>query len=83
MSIRILVAEDEEIMRITVIDSLRAQGWQVDAAETGSQALDTGRIGGIDTAVSKTRNIDPHITRDRKHTGRLCKRINCKQDHRI
>jgi DNA-binding NtrC family response regulator len=40
MSIRILVAEDEEIMRITVIDSLRAQGWQVDAAETGSQALE-------------------------------------------
>ena len=40
MSIHILVAEDEEIMRITVIDYLRAQGWQVDAAETGSQALE-------------------------------------------
>lgn len=39
MSVRILVAEDDEIMRITVIDHLRAQGWQVDAAETGLQAL--------------------------------------------
>ncbi|HEY5672377.1 MAG TPA: sigma-54 dependent transcriptional regulator [Malonomonas sp.] len=39
MSVRILVAEDEEIMRVTVIDHLRAQGWQVDAAETGLQAL--------------------------------------------
>ena len=39
MSVRILVAEDEEIMRITVSDHLRAQGWQVDAAESGLQAL--------------------------------------------
>jgi len=40
MSVRILVAEDEEIMRITVLDHLRAQGWQTDAAATGSQALE-------------------------------------------
>lgn len=40
MSIRILVAEDEEIMRITVLDHLRTQGWQVDAAATGVQALE-------------------------------------------
>ena len=40
MSIRILVAEDEEIMRITVVDHLCSHGWQVDAAETGSQALE-------------------------------------------
>jgi DNA-binding NtrC family response regulator len=40
MSIRILVAEDEEIMRITVLDHLRTQGWQVDAAATGGQALE-------------------------------------------
>lgn len=37
---RILVAEDEEIMRITVIDHLRDQGWLVDAAATGSEALE-------------------------------------------
>jgi len=37
---RILVAEDEEIMRITVIDHLRDQGWLIDEAATGSEALE-------------------------------------------
>ena len=40
MSSRILVAEDEEIMRITVVDHLRSLGWQVDAAATGLKALE-------------------------------------------
>ncbi len=39
MSTRILVAEDEDIMRITVLDHLRSHGWQVDEAENGTQAL--------------------------------------------
>ncbi|HXV20091.1 MAG TPA: sigma-54 dependent transcriptional regulator [Desulfuromonadales bacterium] len=37
---RILVAEDEEIMRITVLDHLRNQGWLADAATTGTEALE-------------------------------------------
>lgn len=39
MITRILVAEDEEIMRITVLDHLRIQGWQVDEATNGTDAL--------------------------------------------
>jgi DNA-binding NtrC family response regulator len=40
MSTKILVAEDEEIMRITVLDHLRSHGWQADEAESGLQALE-------------------------------------------
>lgn len=40
MSFRILVAEDEEIMRITVVDHLRHQGWLVDETADGGQALE-------------------------------------------
>jgi DNA-binding NtrC family response regulator len=40
MSTKILVAEDEEIMRITVLDHLRSHGWQADEAESGTQALE-------------------------------------------
>ncbi|ALC14953.1 DNA-binding transcriptional response regulator, NtrC family [Desulfuromonas soudanensis] len=40
MTPRILVAEDEEIMRITVLDHLRSQGWSVEEAATGSAALE-------------------------------------------
>ena len=40
MSTKILVAEDEEIMRITVVDHLRSQGWQVDEADSGTKALE-------------------------------------------
>lgn len=36
---KILVADDEAILRITVADHLRSQGWQVDEAENGTQAL--------------------------------------------
>jgi len=36
---RILLAEDDEIMRISVSDSLKKQGWQVEEAEDGLQAL--------------------------------------------
>lgn len=40
MTTKILVAEDEEIMRITVVDHLRSHGWQVDEAKTGTRALE-------------------------------------------
>lgn len=40
MSTQILVAEDEEIMRITLLDHLRSHGWQVDEADTGTRALE-------------------------------------------
>ena len=39
MTTRILVADDEAILRISVSDHLRNQGWQVDEAENGNQAL--------------------------------------------
>ncbi|HKJ04495.1 MAG TPA: sigma-54 dependent transcriptional regulator [Geopsychrobacteraceae bacterium] len=40
MDPKILVAEDEEIMRITVVDHLRSHGWQIDAADSGTRALE-------------------------------------------
>jgi two-component system, NtrC family, response regulator AtoC len=36
---RILLAEDDEIMRISIYDRLRKHGWQVDEAEDGLKAL--------------------------------------------
>ncbi len=39
---RILVAEDEEIMRITVLDHLRRQGWLADDAATGTPGAGAG-----------------------------------------
>lgn len=36
---RILLAEDDEIMRISVSDRLKKYGWQVDEAENGTQAM--------------------------------------------
>lgn len=36
---RILLAEDDEIMRISVSDSLKKQGWKVEEADDGLQAL--------------------------------------------
>ncbi|HIJ78586.1 MAG: sigma-54 dependent transcriptional regulator [Desulfobulbaceae bacterium] len=38
-TIRILLAEDDEIMRVTLGDRLKKQGWQVDEAEDGRAAL--------------------------------------------
>ena len=40
MATRILVAEDEEIMRVTVVDHLQIHGWQVDEADSGTIALE-------------------------------------------
>ena len=36
---RILLTEDDEIMRITLYDRLKANGWDVDAASDGKAAL--------------------------------------------
>ncbi|MBU1564641.1 MAG: sigma-54 dependent transcriptional regulator [Proteobacteria bacterium] len=36
---RILLAEDDEIMRISIYDRLRKHGWQVDEAEDGLKAM--------------------------------------------
>ena len=55
MKTRILVAEDEEIMRITVLDHLRSQGWQVDEADNGSVALKLVSKNRYDLIVSDIR----------------------------
>lgn len=36
---RILLAEDDEIMRVSVYDRLKKQGWQIDDAEDGQKAI--------------------------------------------
>ncbi len=36
---RILLAEDDEIMRISISDRLKKYGWQVDEAEDGNEAM--------------------------------------------
>ena len=38
--VRILLAEDDEIMRITLSDRLNKNGWKVDEAEDGKKALE-------------------------------------------
>ncbi len=55
MTARILVAEDEEIMRITVLDHLRDQGWIADEAETGSQALELVKANRYELLLSDIR----------------------------
>jgi DNA-binding NtrC family response regulator len=52
---RILVAEDEEIMRITVLDHLRHQGWLADAAATGTEALELVRKNRYELLLSDIR----------------------------
>lgn len=55
MTPRILIAEDDEIMRITVVDHLDRQGWQVEAAETGSRALEMLQANSYDLLLSDIR----------------------------
>src|SRR5699024_5240807 len=55
MTARILVVEDEKIMRITVLDHLRSQGWLADEAGTGSQALELVRANRYDLILSDIR----------------------------
>jgi DNA-binding NtrC family response regulator len=35
---RLLIAEDEPLLRVSMADALRKEGWQVDSAEDGAQA---------------------------------------------
>lgn len=55
MNTRILVAEDEEIMRITVLDHLLNQGWQVDEATSGTAALALVKKNSYDLIISDIR----------------------------
>ncbi len=55
MTPRILVAEDEEIMRVTVLDHLRSLGWTVDEAETGARALQLVKANRYEVVLSDIR----------------------------
>lgn len=55
MTVRIMIAEDEEIMRITVADHLRIEGWQVDEVSGGTQALALLQKQSYDIIVSDIR----------------------------
>ncbi|MDX2479790.1 MAG: response regulator, partial [Desulfuromusa sp.] len=55
MTARILIAEDEEIMRITVLDHLQNQGWQVDEATNGTDALALVKNNRYDLIISDIR----------------------------
>ena len=55
MNTRILVAEDDEIMRITVLDHLRHQGWRVDEAVNGIDALGLVQKNSYDLIISDIR----------------------------
>ncbi|MFK5925078.1 MAG: sigma-54 dependent transcriptional regulator [Desulfuromusa sp.] len=55
MNTRILVAEDEEIMRITVLDHLQNQGWLVDEATNGTAALALIKKNNYDLMISDIR----------------------------
>ena len=55
MTARILIAEDEDIMRITVLDHLQNQGWQVDEVTNGIDALALVKKTRYDLIVSDIR----------------------------
>ncbi len=55
MSVRIMIAEDEEIMRITVADHLRSEGWRVDEVSGGNEALALLQKQSYDIIVSDIR----------------------------
>lgn len=55
MSSHLLVVEDEEILRITIVDHLRQQGWDVDDAENGLDALNLVKKNSYDLIISDIR----------------------------
>ena len=55
MIIKILVAEDDDIMRITVVDRLRLNGWQTDEAANGATALELVQKNDYDVVLSDIR----------------------------
>ncbi len=52
---KILVAEDDDIMRITVVDHLRLNGWQTDEAVNGTAALELVKTSNYDIVLSDIR----------------------------
>ncbi|MGV1100387.1 sigma-54-dependent transcriptional regulator [Thiovibrio sp. JS02] len=57
---RILLAEDDEIMRVTLSDRLAKNGWQVDEAEDGRIALQKMRANRYHLVISDIRM--PHVS---------------------
>ncbi len=65
---RILLAEDDEIMRITLLDTLSAQDWQVDAVTNGREALEMLEKNNYQLVLSDIRMPDIDGTELLKHT---------------
>ena len=57
---RILLAEDDEIMRVTLCDRLTQNGWQVDEAKDGREALEKIHLNHYHLIISDIRM--PHIS---------------------
>jgi DNA-binding response OmpR family regulator len=55
MSKKILVVDDETTIRLSLAEALAAEGYEVDAAESGEEALAMSRAGGYDLVVSDLR----------------------------
>jgi DNA-binding NtrC family response regulator len=55
MTIRILLAEDDELMRVSVLDHLRDQGWDVDEAMDGVEAISLFKQHSYEVVVSDIR----------------------------
>ncbi len=55
MTTRILIAEDEDIMRITVHDHLVSHGWDSDSTPSGAAALELIRANHYDLLISDIR----------------------------
>ena len=55
MMVRILVAEDDDIMRITVVDHLRLHGWMADEVVNGAAALVMMKETNYDVVLSDIR----------------------------
>ncbi len=53
--VKILVAEDDDIMRITVVDHLRLQGWMADEVVNGAAALVMMKENNYDVVLSDIR----------------------------
>ena len=51
MSARVLVVEDEPTLVLTLTDRLRAEGYEVEAAETGEEGLRLARDGSFDIVL--------------------------------
>ncbi|MDO3411377.1 response regulator transcription factor [Saccharibacillus sp. CPCC 101409] len=48
---RILIAEDETVLRFLLTETLEEEGWEIDEAEDGRAAMDSLRHGEYDLAI--------------------------------